>query len=177
MQFLSYQECVEWCRARKYPVTPRNHYGFPEPAVRDKFRGIQLEHPVESNHKVSRAERVIRWMAPRGDLLLWINDWDQGIHHAPLFRRFREGFGERRPFIEAPGHLVRGDESDDAVSIVLMALVFSWDCTVLAGNERVAFFCSHDDWSSFFVHSDFDPTPLLNEFAKVLHRRPGDSIH
>jgi hypothetical protein len=84
--------------------------------------------------------------------------------------RFREAFGERRPFIQAPGHLIRGDELDDGISILLMTLLFTWDSTVLAGNEPVAFFCSHDEWNSFFVRSAFDPAALLDEFGNVLYR-------
>jgi hypothetical protein len=39
----------------------------------------------------------------------------------PLFTRFREAFGEKRPLIEAPGHLLTPGEADDAVSPVSRA--------------------------------------------------------
>ena len=83
MEFLTYQESVAWCRSRKYPVTLKNYYGYPQPAVCKKFTEIQLGFPLAANFKMSIAKRVIRWMAQHGELLLWIDDWGQGAYHAP----------------------------------------------------------------------------------------------
>ena len=147
MECLTYQECVAWCRSRKYAVTMKNYYGFPQPAVRKQavhgdstripdrgeFQGEHCRTPHPVDGPVRRTSALDRRLGGRA------------LHHAPLFLRFREAFGERRPFIQAPGHLIRGDELDDGISILLMTLLFTWDCTVLAGNEPVAFFCSHDE--------------------------------
>jgi hypothetical protein len=53
-----------------------------------------------------------------------------------------------------------------------MTLLFTWDCTVLARNEPLAFFCSHDEWNSFFVPPGFDAAALLDESGNVLYRQP-----
>jgi hypothetical protein len=64
----------------------------------------------------------------------------------PLFTRFREAFGERRPLIETPGHLLNPDETDDALSIMSVSLLFLWNCHVLSGSGRDAVFTSHDEF-------------------------------
>jgi hypothetical protein len=46
----------------------------------------------------------------------------------PLFTRFREAFGEKRPLIETPGHLLTPEEADDAISIIAVSLLFLWSC-------------------------------------------------
>ena len=67
----------------------------------------------------------------------------------PLFTRFREAFGERRPLIEAPGHLLTPEEADDAISIISVSLLFIWDCHVLSGSGRDAVYVSHDEFGWF----------------------------
>ena len=67
----------------------------------------------------------------------------------PLFTRFREAFGEHRPLIEAPGHLVTPSETDDAVSIISTALLFMWDCYGISSSGRNAFYFSHDEYCYF----------------------------
>ena len=67
----------------------------------------------------------------------------------PLFSRFRQAFGEHRPLIEAPGHLVAPDEIEDGVSILTTALLFHWDCHVLTSSGRDVVFVSHDEFGWF----------------------------
>jgi hypothetical protein len=63
----------------------------------------------------------------------------------PLLTRFREAFGEKRPLIEAPAHLLTPDEAEDSVSIIAVALLFIWDCHILTASGRDAVFVSHDE--------------------------------
>ena len=66
----------------------------------------------------------------------------------PLFTRFREAFGEKRPLIEAPGHLLTPEEADDAISIISVSLLFMWNCHVLSESGH-AVFTSHDEFGWF----------------------------
>jgi hypothetical protein len=86
----------------------------------------------------------------------------------PLFTRFREAFGERRPLIEAPGHLVTAGESDDAISIIGVSLLFLWNCHVLSDSGRDAVFTSHDEFGWFATR---DP-----EAAKLAHERIREAL-
>jgi hypothetical protein len=64
----------------------------------------------------------------------------------PLFDRFRQAFGERRPLIEAPGHVIRASERDDAVSILVLSVLYLWNCHVLSAAGDQALFVSHDEY-------------------------------
>jgi hypothetical protein len=90
-------------------------------------------------------------LQPSPELLIWLGDWAvwPSSQHMPLFTRFREAFGEKRPLIDAPGHLLTPEEEDDAVSIMSVALLFSWNCQVLSGCGRDAVFVSHDEFGWF----------------------------
>jgi hypothetical protein len=67
----------------------------------------------------------------------------------PFFTRFRQAFGEDRPLIEAPGHLVTPEEVEDALSILVVSVQFCWDCHVLSAAGRDAVFVSHDEYGWF----------------------------
>jgi hypothetical protein len=69
----------------------------------------------------------------------------------PLFTRLREALNESRPLLEAPGQLVKADDFDDALSVLVLALLFGWDCHVFSAAPGAVFFCSHDGWDGFFV--------------------------
>jgi len=58
-------------------------------------------------------------------------------------------FGERRPLIEAPGHIVTPTDADDAISIVAISLLFIWDCYGISSTGRDAFYISHDEYCYF----------------------------
>jgi len=170
MRCLSYSECEAWCRHHDYPVVEADHHGRPAPAIRKHFRAVKLSCPVDSGKKVGLARDVVKWLDGAGELLLWLGDWAvwPSSQHLPLFTRFREAFGEMRPLIEAPGHLIQRGELDDAVSVLATALLFIWDCHVFSAVRRPVFFCSHDEWSAFFVPPDFDPKPIHEAFSRWL---------
>ena len=149
---LTYQECLDWCRKRGYPATEADKFGRPAPAVKEQFHQVPLIYPKESGPKVELAISMIDWMSSSNEILLWVSDWAvwHEYHHMPLFTRFREAFGERRPLIEAPGHLVDKKDFDDAVSVLATSLLFLWDCHVFADNERRVYVCSHDEWNGLF---------------------------
>ena len=58
-------------------------------------------------------------------------------------------FGERRPLIETPGHLLTPAEAEDAISITTLSLLFLWDCHVLSNSGQDALFTSHDEFGWF----------------------------
>jgi hypothetical protein len=90
-------------------------------------------------------------LSTRRELLIWLGDWAvwPSAQHMPLFSRFRQAFGEHRPLIEAPGHLVTPDEIEDGVSILTTSLLFLWDCHVLTASGRDVVFVSHDGFGWF----------------------------
>ena len=167
MKCLTYEESAKWCREHGYPVVDVGKFGRPAPNVRDQFHYVPLVYPKESGPKIELAISMIESMAESQELLLWIDDWSvwPGYHHMPLFARFREAFGERRPLIEAPGHLVSKQHFDDAVSVLAVSLLSLWDCHVFTGNGRRVFFCSHDEWNGLFLPDLSSMEDVLEELG------------
>lgn len=165
MRCLTYRECADWCRDHGYPVIDADYYGRPAPTVRELFPEIPLRYPADSGQKVELARAIVRSMP--GELLFWVGEWAvwPSSQHMPLFTRLREAWGEKRPLIEAPGHLLGQEELDDAVSILAISLLFIWDCHVFSKKLSPIFFCSHDEWNGFFVPPGCDSDGLKGAFA------------
>lgn len=155
MRFLTPGEWQKWCSDRDIPLRDA---GWIRPDIgAEHFHIADLTYPADSGAKVSLARYLLSLVAKEEETLLLVDDWAvwPSSQHMPLFTRFREAFGERRPLIEAPGHLVIGSETDDAVSIVSTALLFIWDCYGISSSGRDAFYFSHDEYC-YFASRDVD---------------------
>jgi hypothetical protein len=152
MRFLTPDECVTWCLQRGYPAGSREGYTIP---VADKhpagFHFAEFSHPADSGKKVRLARFLYSLIDPAPELLLWLGDWGvwPSSQHMPLFTRFRQAFGEQRPLIDTPGHLVTPAEADDAISIITVSLQFIWDCDIITVSGRDVIFISHDEYGRF----------------------------
>jgi hypothetical protein len=153
MKVLTYREGSEWCADRGFPT--RHSQGYiagPDPDLEaGAFHFALFDSPRDAGRLVSVANLLYSLIDPSPEFLLWFGDWAvwPSSQHMPLFTRFRKGLGEDRPLIEAPGHLMTPDESDDAISMITVALLFSWNCHLLSASGRDAAFVSHDDWGWF----------------------------
>ena len=74
-------------------------------------------------------------------------------------------FGEYRPLIEAPGHLVPPSHTDNGISIAAMALLFMWDCYGISSTGRDAFYLSHDEYCYFASRDRSVAERVASEFA------------
>ena len=82
------------------------------------------------------------------EALLWVTDWSvwPSSEHMPLADAVRRGLGEDRPLSDAPGCLVRLGEDDQALAVLVTAVLFLWDCWVLSPDGTLAAFFSHDEY-------------------------------
>jgi hypothetical protein len=153
MRFLTYAESGDWCSRRGYPIRQREgHIVGPEPDIQaHEFPRAEFVLPIDSGRKVWLARFLYGLVDSSPELLIWLGDWGvwPSSQHMPLFSRFRQAFGEHRPLIEAPGHLVAPDEIEDGVSILTMSLFFLWDCHLLTASGRDVVFVSHDELGWF----------------------------
>ena len=149
MRFLTYAESAQWCSERGFPTSQNPGYIVgPDPDLSSpEFHFVDFQLPRNSGKKVFLARSFYALVDASPELLLWLGDWAvwPSGQHMPLFTRFREAFGETRPLIEAPAHLVTPDEAEDAVSIIAVAMLFLWDCHVLTASGRDAIHVSHDE--------------------------------
>jgi hypothetical protein len=87
----------------------------------------------------------------------------------PLFERLRQAFGESRPVDEAPGLLVSPSEADDGISVLLLALLFVWDCHVVSGTGTDAVFVSHDEYGWFGTRDSARLSRAVETLAAYAH--------
>lgn len=152
MQFLSPPECVEWCLRCGFPTRQVRGESVPSPAPDpDGFHFARFSHPADSGRKVWLASYLCSLLKSEREVLLWLGSWSvwPSSQHMPLVTRLRQAFGEHRPLIESPGHLIPGAELDDAISLLAISLLFVWDCHVVGGSGRDAIFTSHDEFGWF----------------------------
>ena len=133
--------------------------------------------PEDAGRRVAFAKNLLPLLDESAELLVQIGDWAvwPSGQHMPLFDRFLQAFGERRPLIEAPGHVIPACGRDDAVSILVLSVLYLWNCHVLADNGDQALFVSHDEYGWFAVRGDRSPEPankLLEEFGVLTAAGP-----
>ena len=74
--------------------------------------------------------------------------------HVPLLLRLRQALGEPRPVEEFPACIFAVNEADDAISVMLLSILFFWDCLVVPASGDPVFYASHDEFCDFFTRSD-----------------------
>ena len=80
-------------------------------------------------------------------MLVWFTEW--GVwpsgERAHIFERFRASYGEERPLIEVPAHLLLGSETEDALSLATLGVLFLWDDYVVGSGGTRLLHYSHDE--------------------------------
>ncbi len=149
MRFLTYAESAGWCSRHRYPTCQHEgHIVGPAPDIKaPEFECVAFTLPRDAGRRISLARSLYGLLDPSPELLIWLGDWAvwPSGQHMPLFSRFRQAFGEHRPLIEAPAHLVTPDEMEDGISILTISLLFIWDCHLLTASGRDVVFVSHDE--------------------------------
>src|SRR5215212_2733125 len=127
MRCLTYSECNEWCARRNFSIQRSEGYVGSHVSIESPpFHFAEFAVPTDSGKKVALARFLYSLIDPIPELLLWLDDWSvwPSSQHMPLFTRFRQGFGESRPLIDAPGQLLTPDEANDTISILVVSLQF-----------------------------------------------------
>jgi hypothetical protein len=145
MQFLSWTECEKWCAVRDVPI------GETDSALSAPYHTVEFVLPSDAEEKVRLARFLFSLIEPSPEVLLWVDESDVGSvgRHLPLFTRLRESLGEWRPLFDFPGHLASVSETNDAISVLTVALLFGWDCHVLTASGHEAFYVSHNGCAWF----------------------------
>jgi hypothetical protein len=153
MRCITYSECAGWSARRDFPTRHIEGYivGSHPDITSPPFHFVGFTLPVDSGKKVAFGRFLYSLVDPAPELLFWLGDWAvwPNSQHMPLFMRFRQAIGESRRLIDAPGHLLTPEESDDAVSILVVSLQFVWNCHILTSSGRDAVFVSHDEFGWF----------------------------
>ena len=165
MRFLTPEQWQAWCVQRQVPL---REAGWVRPDIgTGHFHIADIPYPADSGRKVHLARRLYSLVAAEPETLLLVDDWGgwSSSEHLPLFTRFREALGERRPLLEAPGHLVTPADREDAVSVVATSLLFVWDCYGISATGRDGFYFSHDEYCYFASRDAAVAERIASEFA------------
>jgi hypothetical protein len=74
--------------------------------------------------------------------------------HRHIFDRFRISYGEHRPLIEAPAHVLADNEHDELQSLVTMGVLFLWDVYVAVASGTLLVHYSHDEWGWLYATAE-----------------------
>jgi hypothetical protein len=145
LQFLTEEQCRSWASDRKYPLGERPYSVL---AAGPPFACENFTIPSDAGQRVALVRAI--WSdvgSGQPEALLWVTDWSAwpSSEHMPLADAVRRGLGEERPLHAAPGCLVRLGEDDQALAVLVTAVLFLWDCWVLSPDGKLAAFFSHDE--------------------------------
>ncbi len=152
MRCMSWGECEEWVRQR-VPTGTVLEPGSPLRAfLRMGYKSMRQRHPKDSGAKTSVAKQLCGFVSEDRPSFVCVDNCDiwPSSGHLPLLARLRESLGERRSINEFPGHIFEASERDDAISLVMLAMQFYWDCWVVSDDARRIAFVSHDEFFNFF---------------------------
>src|SRR5262245_40598604 len=135
MRFLTEAECQAWAAERKYLLHDLQHRVLMDDRPSSSY--VSFAIPEDAGARVALVRAM--WHEARKsdpETLLWITGssvWPSG-EHMPLFTILRRGLGEERPLFDAPGCIALQGDDDGALSVLVTAVLFLWDCWLLAGN-------------------------------------------
>jgi hypothetical protein len=141
MEVLSREETALWCQRHEIAL---NHRGLPE--LSDAAAKFKI--PEDAQKRVALVSQAMRVFRDAPLFLVWFTEWHvwQSGERMHIFDRFRMSYGEKRPLIQSPGHILHQAEMDDAVSLVTLGVLFLWDCYVVTPNRANLVFFSHDEF-------------------------------
>ena len=124
LQFLTQEQSRAWASDRKYPLGARPYSVLADgpPFARQTFT-----IPSDAGARVALVRAI--WSdvgSGQPEALLWVTDWSvwPSSEHMPLADAVRRGLGEGRPLSDAPGCLVRLGEDDQALAVLVTAVLF-----------------------------------------------------
>ena len=145
MRILTKAECQQWCEEHGFGLSSSG-----KPSILGAPEGADFRIPKDAGARLALAQGHLRKFREAPEVLVWITEWavwpsGERMH---MFDRFRLSYGVASPLIEHPGHLLGHDEFEETSSMAAFAILFLWDCYVLACDKRAALFYSHDEFGS-----------------------------
>jgi len=154
VQFLTPENCADWCAnlgialeadscSPKQPVWPTRKFEIP----RDAGRRVALARLLWQSISATSPQSLI-WVTGSGV-------WPSG-EHRPLAESARTSWGATAPLAALPGHIVSQDESQDGLSLLVLALLFLWDSWLITSGGNKAAFVSHDEYGVAWFSQESD---------------------
>ena len=141
MKFLSASEAEAWCRAA----------GATAPKATSEWPKLRCALPPQSARVAWFSSWLVIAVPGVGPRLLWPRDWGiwSSSENWTLIKRLRAGYGESRPFEEAPVVEAQPSEIEDLAPFVQVAITSGWDASLLGSQDLLHVQISHDEWVEF----------------------------
>jgi hypothetical protein len=152
MEILSKEQTTAWCSRHEIDLNDR---GLPDLSGSST---IKFEIPADAQQRVTLVSRETGAFCREPLFLVWFRDWAvwPSGQRMQVSDRFRLSYGETRSLVDSPGHVFGRDEIEDAISYVTLAVLFLWDCYVVAPKGGKLLFFSHDE----FGLKNFSPNSM-----------------
>ena len=138
---LTKQEAQQWCQQR----------GIPQDDQRRPVRPVgvaEFKIPVDAGQRVALVSNQFEALREAPEILVWCTSW--GVwpsgERPHIFQRLRASYGETRGLSEVPAQTFDGSEYDDALSFVVLGVLFLWDIMVVGGVGQSILSYSHDEF-------------------------------
>lgn len=132
------------------PAPPAVGGAADSPRIRSA--GLTLSPPSSDAEQFQLVTALFNAAPPRSSWMIWLLEWGlwSGGFDA-VWMALREGSGESRPIIEAPGHLFGADEAELAAEMVRLALASSFDAHLVSIPAAVVAYTSHDEYMEVYT--------------------------
>ena len=167
MQFLTKEQCVAWVSKEGFDLGETPNYRDLEKVGVHKIR---FATPSDAGARVALARTLWNSLGARSEGLVWVTEWGvwPSSEHMPLYTALRRAFGDKRPLIEAPGHLFQLGEDDNGLSFFLVAALFFWDVYLLRAGGDSAAFLSHDEFCIVVSHDASEGAEMEKRLASFV---------
>jgi hypothetical protein len=135
----------------------------------DLVRDVHVER-IEYPSTPYRIFFVAHWLATnlaaRKPLLLFVTEWGiwPSSENWHLYYKLRQSYGDKQLLHDAPGHLFFEHEAEDLASFLQVFMLNGWGGYILAEENYVNAFFSHDEYIDFFAEG----SEKLTEIRKIL---------
>jgi hypothetical protein len=165
MKFQTYEESRTWLEKQGARIDGNRNVWFGENRPR-----IMATAPTRISALKHFSSRVIAWVSSQTARMFWVSNWEtEPPEPLVLFEKVREGCGERRPLIEAPGHVFEDSNlQDDEIltGLSLLVLAFGWEGYLVSERQsQFVFFGDEHIVFSSVAGNEMDEVPdLLKSF-------------
>ncbi len=127
----------------------------------------EIRTPEYARRQTAFVKILLANLSQDAAILVYVTEWGVWAENMALFTFLRSAWGESRPLIEVPGHLIGCGEREALETLFDVMLYFNWDATVVDENRRFLITLSHDEFIEVACSLDLKPKidRLLDEFA------------
>jgi hypothetical protein len=131
MKCLTYEESQKWLDLIGISIGTKRELVFP-----GEQQKIMMTVPKTAPALNWFSARLGRWLSRGSERMLWMSNWDTFPHYPiGFFEAIRNGYGETRPVIEAPGHVfsaLNRAETELVSGLIFLVMTFRWEAFIVS---------------------------------------------